>query len=329
MAQQLIQHAFIGSIGEKCQSLVDFARQLPISFWRAVVMLITAIWLVRSAASLFWLLFPLPPEEYPAKLALPLETQTGGAVRSVGFDTLATLNDAFGTSAPIPQTTPAPEKVEEEETLDNLATTKLRLKLHGVFASNDPQKGSAIIADGTRQVLYAINDEIEGNRGVKLTRVLEKRVILDNKGKLESLWLFSEEDFQASAAQSSRRSITSRQNGNLGSLRPGMVPQNAIRTTARPDQIPKNIGDVVRFSVHREGGKMVGYRIRPGRDRDLFNQVGLKANDIVTSVNGIEVNDPKQIRSVYKAMKTATEAQLTVLREGETHSITISLDSDA
>ena len=280
-------------------------------------MFFAAVWLAHSAASLFWVLFPLPDVPQPTKLAEPIKdkpAKAGG--KSVSFDAIAGLSDVFGsataaTVASAPVATPSPQ--------EKIATTKLRLKLHGIFASSDPQKGSAIIADGNEQELYTVGDEIAGNRGVKLNSVYDKRVVLDNKGTLESLWLFSEQDL----VSSSRRSPAKPEPVSAPA-----APTN-IRRTARPDQIPKNIGDVVRFSVHREGGKMVGYRVRPGRDRELFTQVGLKPNDIVTSVNGIEVNDPRQIRSVYKSMKTATEAQLTVLRDGITHSITISLDSGA
>lgn len=95
----------------------------------------------------------------------------------------------------------------------------------------------------------------------------------------------------------------------------------------KQDQIPTSINDVIRFSVYREDGKMLGYRVRPGRERELFDQVGLKMNDIVTSVNGIRVDDPKQIRMVYQSLKTATSAQLEVMRDGETSIINISLDS--
>jgi len=327
LSQQLSQNAFFDLILEKCHLFLGYIRQLPVSYWCAAVVVVSSIWLVRSAASLFWLVFPVPEVEQPTVLALPLETLQSKSSPNVSYDTIASLSDVFGTSAPIPQATIEPEPADTDVP-DDAAITKLRLKLHGVFASNDPRRGSAIIADGNKQVLYSIDDEIEGNRGVKLGRVLEKRVILDNKGKFESLWLFSEEDFQPTVSSASKRTKR-RDVGSAEVRRSASDSRNAIRTSARPDQIPKNIGDVVRFSVHREGGKMVGYRIRPGRERELFNQVGLRANDIVTSVNGIEVNDPKQIRSVYKSMKTATEAQLIVLRDGETHSITISLDSDA
>ncbi|MFT5082163.1 MAG: general secretion pathway protein C [Lentisphaeria bacterium] len=333
----LTQSSSAASMSDRLGLVLAYIKQLPQSVWRSAVLVLAFLWLANSTASLVWLLVPLPNVPQPSKLAVPVTVQqnAGGTGTSLRFDDLATLAEVFGSSNPVvvaPDTTP----VDESSVID-AETTKLKLKLHGILAAEDPGQGSAIISDGKDQLLYGVGDEIDGARGVKLAKVLNARVILDNKGNLESLWLFSEEDFSASArpdySKSPRQNISSRNrtsptrtsSGNGGD--DADVSDNTTRTTARPDQIPKNVGDVVRFSVHRKDGKMVGYRIRPGRDRELFTQVGLKANDIVTSVNGIEVNDPKQIRSVYQSMKTATEAQLSVLRDGETHSISISLDT--
>lgn len=319
MSQQLSHSAVTDNLGEKYQVLLDAFKRFPVSAWRAIVLVIAAVWLVKSLAALFWLVFPIPQVDEPTTLALPVKTQVSTQGRSVSFDSLAALSEVFGTASPIEEVKPAPLDPGDPSKIQQ---TSLRLKLHGVFASNDPALGSAIIADGSKQSLYGVNDEIEGNRGVKLVAVMETLVVLDNKGRRESLWLFSEDDPKGASV--------SRDKPKPRPTAPSSSRKRADNTAAiRRDQLPKNIGDVVRFSVHREGGKMVGYRIRPGRDRELFNQVGLQANDIVTTVNGIEVNDPKQIRSVYKAMKTATEAQLTVLRDGQVHSITISLDADA
>ncbi len=312
----MTQNPALASINVRVQQSIEYLRRLPPELWRGLVLFLAVAWMVKSSATLFWLIFPVPEASQPPKPALPLQTSSapvsGG---SLSFKDLAPLGGVFGTSAPVAvSATPVPQA--QNKNIESTKNTKLNLKLHGLFASSDPKIGSAIIASGKEQKLYSVDDEIEGNRGVKLARVLDRRVILDNRGSLESLWLFSEDDFKIAARPASTPTPKSKSD----------APKN-IRTSARPDQVPKNIGDVVRFSVHREGGQMVGYRIRPGRDRELFSQVGLKANDIVTSVNGIEVNDPKQIRSVYKSMKTATEAQLTVRRDDQIHSITISLDS--
>lgn len=330
----MAQKALVVVLRERADLAFDAARRLPVSFWRGAILAVLALWIAHSATTLFWLLFPIPDLPQPTQFALPVENKVSVSSASVSFESLEGLKKVFGSPVAVAVATPVTTPVVEVPDIDKAGATKLNVKLHGVFVSTIEAEGSAIIASGNLQELVRVGDEIAGNRGVKLERVLEKRVILNNNGRLESLWLFSEEDFVASAdtpvpstygvpTMPGRRSYVP---GN-----PSMVPQSATSTqvTARPDQIPKNIGDVVRFSVHREGGQMVGYRVRPGRDRELFNQVGLKADDIVTSVNGIEVNDPKQIRSVYKSMQTATQAQLTVLREGQTHSITISLDSGA
>ncbi len=321
MSQQLTQSAFVASMNEKFQLLIDYSRRIPIAIWRGLVLFLAAAWIVQSVASLFWAVMPKPEVAEPTTFAMPVKSASAASASSgsVKFESLNTLSKVFGDPskavAKAPTATPPPSNVGE-----NAPDTKLRLKLHGLFASSDAKMGSAIIADGSKQVLYGVGEEIEGKRGVTLAEVHAQRVILNNKGRRESLWLFSEDDAIAAAPSRPQPSKTKPK-------APPAAPGDSLNKKIRPDQVPKNIGDVVRFSVHREGGQMVGYRIRPGRDRELFNQVGLKANDIVTEVNGIEVNDPKQIRSVYKSMKTATEAHLAVLRDGDVHYITISLDS--
>lgn len=341
MSERLAQKALIEVLRERSDLALDALKRLPVSFWRGVILVLVSLWIAQSATTLFWLVFPLPDLPQPTKLALPVENKIAASSSAVSFESLASLKEVFGSPVAVVVETPVATPVVVVADIDKAGLTKLNVKLHGVFVSTIESEGSAIIAAGNMQELFSVGDEITGNSGVKLERVLEKRVILNNNGRLESLWLFSEEDFVASGNgnvpspsygapdPSAMPSMPGRPNFMPGraSMPPAAVTSTQV--TARPDQIPKNIGDVVRFSVHREGGQMIGYRIRPGRDRELFNQVGLKADDIVTSVNGIEVNDPKQIRSVYKAMQTATQAQLTVLRDGQTHSITISLDSGA
>lgn len=327
-ARELAANPFVYTLSAKLQGALAYVRQLPLPVWRKALIAVSLLWLVHSLSGLFWLLFPVPDMQQPTRLAAPPMESTVKTNANVDLAALKSLSEQFGESVAAP--VEVVEEVEPEPELD-AATTKLNLKLQGVITSNDQKLGSAIIADGKDQSLYFVGEEIANKRGVKLARVLEQRVILDNKGNFESLWLYSEDDFKKSSRKSSSRRVPvnrSPVSSRKSELEDSPQP-NTISAKARRDQLPKSVGDVVRFSVHREGGKMVGYRIRPGRDRELFEQVGLKTNDIVTSVNGIEVNDPTQIREVYKSLKTATEAQLTVMREGETYSINISLDDSS
>eukprot|EP01026_Neomeris_dumetosa_P050506 TRINITY_DN4430_c0_g3_i1.p2 TRINITY_DN4430_c0_g3~~TRINITY_DN4430_c0_g3_i1.p2 ORF type:complete len:108 (+),score=9.23 TRINITY_DN4430_c0_g3_i1:49-324(+) len=65
----------------------------------------------------------------------------------------------------------------EPEQVDPIGpVTKLRLKLHGVFVSSERGKGSAIIADGSKQVLYAVGEEIENaNFSKKENKISNKK----------------------------------------------------------------------------------------------------------------------------------------------------------
>ena len=165
-----------------------------------------------------------------------------------------------------------------------------------------------------------MGDDITGVRGVSLSEIHDAKVVLDNNGSLEELWLYGED---GSEMASSAPAYTPPPQPPAGADE----PQTA---TVRPEQLQqaRNIGDVVRFMVATENGRMIGYKVRPGRKRELFDQVGLQTDDIVVSVNGIEVNVPQKVREVYQALKNATEANLQVMRDGSTHSIQITMSSE-
>ena len=320
-------------LSDKAHQFASFLRAQPVFYWQNALIVLAVLWLCHSLATLFWVVVGEPELEQPAKIAVAPKAAAQVTSSNINLASLQEL-ELFGSlsAAPLPAATPEP--AADDEVLD---VTKLNLKLQGVIASSDSNQGGAIIEEGSEQAFYSVGDELNKNRGVKLVKVLNQRVIINNKGKRESLWLYSEEDFKKTA-QRNARPVGLNRKTNSRSFRgtqrsvddedENVPPENLIRAKARPDQLPKSVGDVVRFSVHREGGKMVGYRIRPGKDRELFEQLGLQTNDIVISVNGIDVDDPKKIRSVYKEVKSAPEALLTVLRDGQTFSINISLDTE-
>ncbi|MBX2858382.1 MAG: type II secretion system protein GspC [Cellvibrionaceae bacterium] len=319
------------SVSEKMRRFAAYLASLPLAWWRNLLIVFALIWACRSLAALFWLVFPSVELPQPERLAAPPALGTGAAnTVSVDIAALQTQN-LFG------ELGETRSDIEEEQQTaaigDDVVAqeTRLSIKLHGVVASFDPQYARAIIEDGKDQFLVRINDELPGNKGVKLARVMDSKVILDNRGKYESLSLYNDDDFAAPISNRAGRPNNIRvprggQNKSRSGASKGTKADLAKRATLRKEQMPKSIGDVVRFSVHRENGAMVGYRVRPGRDRELFEQVGLKTNDVVTTVNGIRMDDPKQLKAVYQSLKTATSADLGVLRNGEELSINISVE---
>ena len=313
-----------------------FAR-IPARVWKGLVIFLALLWICHSISLLFWYLFPAPEIEEPKVIAAPIsQSQSGAASASVDLSQLTSVN-LFGEASAdvLPQEVAAEENDFQNIDEENAATTALSLQLQGIIASSVADESRAIIADGSTQQLYAIGDEMpQGNR-VKLAKILDSRVILDNNGRAESLWLYSEEDFKNLPSNQQRQASNgpppgydpTQSQGGRAARALTEATKRTVKVDPSAKDAPKSINDVVRFSVYRKDGKMQGYRVRPGRNADLFKQAGLKTGDIVTSVNGIVVDDPRKIRSVYDSLKQTSDAQLEVVRDGSPVAITISLDS--
>jgi len=155
-----------------------------------------------------------------------------------------------------------------------------------------------------------LGEALPGGRNVTLAKVMADKVILENGGRFESLPLYTDAP-PAPASKSS--STTSRaQNHTVKSKALNKV-SSGVTTLA----------DVVKVSMVREGGKVVGYRVRPGRKRELFDSTGLKPNDIVTAVNGRNLDSSTVAMEVYKSMRAETSATFDVKRGDETLSLSI------
>lgn len=313
----MAEMALTSKIDHFSQALREALRRIPIVFWRGLIVVLTLIWVCHSLARLTWMLIPAPSVDQPAVIARHHITDTSVPAYSVDLAQLQSVQ-LFGdgvTGALLDEPVVAPQ-VEVE---DDVEKTKLNLKLVGVFASSNQSASSAVIASGSDQKIYQIDEKLPVGNNVNLAKVLNDRVILSNNGNYEALWLYSESDFKVSYARNSRAPQREPE------PEPKDVP-SAVKL--KPSQVPKNISDVVRFSVHREEGQMVGFRIRPNKNRELFDQLGLKANDIVTSVNGIPIDSPQAIRDNYQQVKKATSVDLEIRRGEETFYINVSLDSD-
>lgn len=292
-------------------------QKVPVRFWRMLVIALAAIWVCHILANIFWVLFPAPELPTPTVVAAQPMGDSGPA-SNVDIEYVQSLNLFGDFNAEAVVEAPA------EPTPEPVRRTQLNLELQGVIAASDPERSWAIIGrSSSDQRLYGIGDEIRGVRGVKIARVHDLRVVLDNNGTLEELWLYGEDGTRiASSAPPPPPPSRSR------SDEPSEDEPRTATVSADQIQGARNIGDVVRFMVHTEEGRMVGYRVRPGRQRELFDQVGLENDDIVVSVNGIEVNEPQKVREVYQSLKTASEANLQVLRDGATHYIQITMSSE-
>jgi general secretion pathway protein C len=73
------------------------------------------------------------------------------------------------------------------------------------------------------------------------------------------------------------------------------------------------------------GGQLKGYRVYPGKDRSAFTAAGLRPGDLVTSVNGVQLDDPAKALQMLGDLGQAGQVNLVVERGGQSQNISINL----
>ncbi|WP_339616826.1 type II secretion system protein GspC [uncultured Gilvimarinus sp.] len=320
-------------------------RRVPERRWKQLAGLLILLWLTHSLAQLFWLLVPtpeIPAAEISANALASTEANT--SARDVDIDELRNLT-LFGAGAGDDDAEFANEPAQplEPQIEDQAVDTKLSLVLSGIVGSSVDASARAIIADAKTQAIYGPGDEIENQRGVKVAKVLSLRVILDNNGQYESLWLYKEDPNAPRRqvrydppANTSRSWEGDEEQYNAGDAEPAVQgpleadqvnkEEASANSSSGVEQISQNLSDVVAFNIHRENGQIKGYRIRPGRNPEAFNAAGLKAGDIVTSVNGSALDNPGKIMEIYRNLGQTTSASLEIERDGEIVTVDVELE---
>ena len=241
-------------------------------------------------ATLTW---TLVPGSVPA--VAPTTPPSSGANPVSGADFTPLIDShLFGEAADAP--VPAPTAV-----LDAPDTT-LSLTLKGILSREGDSNGGAIISTNRGEDrAYRVGQAIDGADGATLHSVYSDRVLLDRGGRLETLRLPKE--------------LTT----STSSLAAAPLPQAGLPSGSLRETISANaarLTDIIQIAPHVQEGQVVGFRVRPGRDRASFERLGLLTNDVVTDINGIKLDDQSQGLQVFASLGETTQANVTVLRDG-------------
>jgi general secretion pathway protein C len=192
----------------------------------------------------------------------------------------------------------------------NAPLSSANLVLAGTIATQDPKRGIAIITDGGPSKVYAVGENVNG---ATLYSVYLDHVILDRGGTLETLLL--------------PRLLA----GTRGPLRAGPVLARAseavdnVRRMVQQD--PGLLDQVMRTvpSYDNVAGKLRGFRAYPGRNRNIFNKLGLKPGDLVTAINGQPLDDPQHSQEVFNTIQSSNTVTVSVERGGLKQDITLNV----
>ncbi|MPW37487.1 type II secretion system protein GspC [Vibrio halioticoli] len=199
--------------------------------------------------------------------------------------------------------------------------TRLNLVLVGVVASSIQKNSLAVIANKGSQDTYGVGETIDGTRA-KLSNVLSDRVIIENQGRNETLML---EGIEYKRVANNAGAVKKQPQSNVQGNNPKVDTASLDKIKAEISENPQQLLKYIRLSQVNRDGKLVGYRVRPGRERTLFDSIGLQDGDIAVELNGADLKNPASMGAIWKSLGDLSELNLTVERNGQRYDIYLQL----
>ncbi|MCP5078108.1 MAG: type II secretion system protein GspC [Psychromonas sp.] len=286
--------------------LTTFLQKSPLA-----VLAVIATLLAYQLALLTW---AFVPEDKPALLWKPVVTNNQQNSAKINTRQLQEQH-LFGEKAK------EVKVVVPETSITNAPKTRLNLKLVGVVAATEPKYSSVIIDHKGSQGSYFIDSKIDGTSAI-ITKIYQDRIILKVNGSHQTLMLDGVEKLD-------KKHQSHEIKGKTTKRKPKRVIKTEVKTVKlNRKELLKNPGkltDYIRISPVRENGKVKGYRVKPGKDRALFEQAGLKSGDLAVELNGIDLTDTQQAFTLMKEFPTMTDMTLSVERDGQLHELYFSI----
>lgn len=252
-------------------------------------------------AQLVWALIPVP-ESARWQAAAPAPSPQ--ASRSTGPD-LAGISSAqlFGNYN---------QELIPAGTAQEAPDTRLSLTLLGILSGDDRESRALIASSNGDEKPYAIGDDVVA--GVELQAIFLDRVILSRNGQLETLRLNRDAPSTAVDTRPTEPSASAGAAVMLGQIREQILSD------------PTKASEFIRVQPANVNGQLRGYRIYPGRERSAFTEAGLRPGDLVTSVNGIQLDDNQKALQMLGDLSSAGSVSLTIERGGQPQTLNLSFN---
>ena len=191
----------------------------------------------------------------------------------------------------------------------------------GVVVGTTPGRSSAILVSGGRTRVVAVGEAAFGGR---LVAVGKDSVTLEFGGERVELRLPAAAPAPPPAAPATGRPALPR-----GA--PPEDPQTPAREMSRVEvqrrlgeEIPRILAETAVAPVMEEG-RVVGVQITRMPEGTLLGDAGLRAGDVLTRINGTDIDGMATLIGLWPRLQSATELRATVLRNGQPFSLTVSL----
>ncbi len=167
------------------------------------------------------------------------------------------------------------------------------------------------------QILVRLGDELDG---AEVVEIGWRRLLLRRGGKDELLTVPADLGVSA-ATKTARTSTSSRAGGSTEDAKVRKIGDDRfLIARAEVDHQLENLSSLftqMRAVPSMKDGDTQGFRVFAIRRGSLFQELGLRNNDVIQRINGMELNDPTRAMGLFEELKGETRLSVDVLRGGE------------
>ena len=294
-----------------------------------------------TLAKLLWM-FLTPAESMTAKTPTATNNAIVKPKKQPNYGKIIADQHLFGKVSKKVVATTAPTKVNTPPPV--AVAPKLNIKLYGIMSYNKKTSGYALLSfNGKPQKVYAVNDSLDKEKKIIVSDVTTEKVIISNHGKLEEFSLpktFTKSTGVAIPANAMLNNDKAPASHNpamavappmpatrpfmprAGIQKPNISPDNSNAPSVKNmssfrEQVmanPAKLMEVASAEPFSKDGNFLGFRVRPGKQRRFFRQLGLRNGDVIKEVNGIQIDSPEKGLMIMSEISGASDLNITVLR---------------
>lgn len=200
------------------------------------------------------------------------------------------------------------------------AADKSSLKARLIGTITGPKDSSlALVEDENSRLaeFYKTGDMILNQATV--LAIERNRIIISRAGNQEVLAIYEEEISPLTSTSSTLPPPTLPPGNSPVEVR--KVAENSYEVNRLAfEEVTKNLGTIMtqaRIVPHFIEGKIAGYKIFAIKPDSIYTDLGMMNGDVLQRVNGVEVESPEKALQVLSQLKSETDFQIDLVRNGK------------
>ena len=183
----------------------------------------------------------------------------------------------------------------------DIPTSVLQVTIKGILSLADDTKSMAILSvKNAADKVFKAGDVLTTDYSIH--QIIADGVVVDHKGRLEIIRL--------------PRATLAELTAKAASVKDGlMAGLGALRAEVLRN--PLALEQHITFVPHTKNGQFAGYQVNKGNRPAMFVKLGLQANDIVSSVDGVAIGQLAGRMDILTNLSVAKNLRLGIIRNGQ------------